>query len=88
MQSLWAPLLFAVPSFLAMLLMTHPWLEDPPGFVPVVRIVVAYAIPFGFGWLLFLNTDLLETSSGARLALRGWSRSGELRLSRLLFSFA
>ena len=66
-QSPWAPLIFAVPSFLAMLLMKRPWLEDPPSFVPVVRIVVAYAIPFAFGWLLFLNADLLET-----LSRRAW----------------
>jgi glucan biosynthesis protein C len=60
-QSLWAPLIFAVPSFLAMLLMKHPWLEDPPSFVPVARIVIAYAIPFAFGWLLYRNADLLDT---------------------------
>ena len=66
-QSLWAPLIFAVPSFLAMLLMKRPWLEDPPSFVPVARIVLAYAIPFAFGWLLYLNTDLLET-----LSRRAW----------------
>jgi glucans biosynthesis protein C len=66
-QSPWAPLIFAVPSFLAMLLMKHPWLEDPPSFVPVARIVAAYAIPFAFGLLLYLNTDLLET-----LSRRAW----------------
>lgn len=66
-QSLWAPLIFAVPSFLAMLLMKHPWLEDPPSFVPVARIVIAYAIPFAFGWLLYLNADLLDT-----LSRRAW----------------
>jgi glucans biosynthesis protein C len=66
-QSPWAPLIFAVPSFLAMLLMKRPWLEDPPSFVPAARIVLAYAIPFAFGWLLFLNADRLET-----LSRRAW----------------
>ena len=66
-QSLWAPLIFAVPSFLAMLLMKYPWLEDPPSFVPAPRIVIAYAIPFAFGWLLYLYADLLET-----LSRRAW----------------
>jgi glucans biosynthesis protein C len=66
-RSWWAPLIFAVPSFLAMLLMQRPWLEDPPSFVPAGRIVLAYAIPFAFGWLLYLNTDLLET-----LSRRAW----------------
>jgi peptidoglycan/LPS O-acetylase OafA/YrhL len=35
------------------------FLEDPPGFVPVPRIVLAYLVPFTFGWLLYLNRDLL-----------------------------
>jgi glucan biosynthesis protein C len=66
-QSPLAPLVFAVPSFLAMLLMQHPWLDDPPSFVPAARIVLAYAIPFAFGWLLYLSADLLET-----LSRRAW----------------
>jgi glucan biosynthesis protein C len=66
-QSGWAPVILAVPSFLAMLLMPNPWLDDPPSFVPVARIVIAYAIPFAFGWLLFLDADLLDT-----LRRRAW----------------
>jgi len=65
--SAWAPLLLAVPSFAAQLLMPNPWIEDPPGFIPVFRIVAVYAIPFTFGWLLFLNTDLLRV-----LIRRAW----------------
>ena len=67
MLSPWAPLVLAVPSFAAQLLMPNPWIEDPPGFMPVFRIVAVYAIPFAFGWLLFLNTDLL-----AVLIRRAW----------------
>src|SRR4029077_8479046 len=67
MLSPWAPLALAVPSFAAQLLMPNPWIEDPPGFMPVFRIVAVYAIPFAFGWLLFLNTDLL-----AVLIRRAW----------------
>ncbi len=67
MLSPWAPLALAVPSFAAQLLMPNPWIEDPPGFIPVFRIVAVYAIPFAFGWLLFLNTDLL-----AVLIRRAW----------------
>ena len=66
-QSPWAPLALAVPSFAAQLLMPNPWIEDPPGFIPVFRIVAVYAIPFAFGWLLFLQSDLLET-----IARRAW----------------
>jgi hypothetical protein len=66
-RSPWAPVAFAVPSFAAQLLMPNPWIADPPGFVPDVGIVVVYAIPFTFGWLLFLNLDLLEV-----LSRRAW----------------
>jgi glucans biosynthesis protein C len=66
-RSVWAPLPLGVLSFLALLPMTHSWLDDPPGFVPAVRLVVAYGIPFGFGWLLFANADLLDV-----IRRRGW----------------
>ncbi len=66
-QSPWAPLVLAVPSFAAQLLMPNPWIEDPPGFIPVFRIVAVYAVPFAFGWLLFLNSELLDV-----LIRRAW----------------
>ena len=66
-KSPWAPLALAVPSFAAQLLMPNPWIEDPPGFIPVFRIVAVYAIPFTFGWLLFLQKDLLDV-----LIRRAW----------------
>jgi glucan biosynthesis protein C len=66
-RSVWAPLPLGVLSFLALLPMTHSWLDDPPGFVPAVRLVIAYGIPFGFGWLLFANADLLDV-----IRRRGW----------------
>jgi len=67
MLSAWAPLVLAVPSFAAQLLMPNPWIEDPPGFIPVFRIVAVYAIPFAFGWLLFHSSDLLDV-----LIRRAW----------------
>jgi glucans biosynthesis protein C len=87
-QSVWAPLPLGVLSFLALLPMTHASLDDPPGFVPAARIVVAYAIPFGFGWLLFTNADLLDT-----LRRRGWLYTAIaaplcMLYLGLLFSFA
>src|SRR5262249_16279203 len=48
-----------------------PGSTTPPGFVPVPRIVIAYAIPFAFGWLLYVNADLI----GA-LRRRGWVYAG------------
>ncbi|HZQ00049.1 MAG TPA: acyltransferase family protein [Reyranella sp.] len=70
-RSPWAPLVLAVPSFAAQLLMPEPWIEDPPGFVPVFRITAVYAIPFAFGWLLFLRLDLLDV-----LSRRAWLYGG------------
>ena len=59
--------------------MPNPWIEDPPGFIPVFRIVAVYAIPFAFGWLLFLQSDLLETITRrawlVRRAARWWRAS-------------
>jgi glucan biosynthesis protein C len=65
--SYWGPLLFAVPSFFALLPMRLAGFDDPPDFVPAPRIVIAYAVPFAFGWLLYLNADLIGT-----LRRRGW----------------
>src|SRR5262249_32013277 len=67
----WAPLILAVPSFAAQLLMPNPWIEDPPRFIPVFRIVAVYAIPSAFGWLLFLQSDLVEV-----LVKRAWLYTG------------
>jgi peptidoglycan/LPS O-acetylase OafA/YrhL len=61
MLSAWAPLILAIPSFAAQLLMPNPWIEDPPGFVPVFGIVAVYTVPFAVGWLLFVESDLLDT---------------------------
>jgi len=65
--SAWAPLLLALPAALTLALMRHGFLEDPPGFVAVARIALAYLVPFTFGWLLYLNRDLL-----ASLERRAW----------------
>jgi glucan biosynthesis protein C len=69
-QSIAAPLPFALLSFLALLPMKYAGLDDPPSFVPATHIVVAYAIPFAFGWLLFANADLLDS-----LRRRAWLHS-------------
>jgi glucan biosynthesis protein C len=68
----WRALLFAIPSAGMLALMRGGFLEDPPGFVPVPRIVLAYLVPFAFGWLLFRNRDLLrglERGAWANVAL-------------------
>jgi len=59
-QSRSGPALFALPSFAALLPMRFVGFDDPSSFVPAPRIVLAYAIPFAFGWLLFRNLDLFD----------------------------
>lgn len=55
---------FAVPTFVTLLFMKSGVLDDPPSFVPVPRIVTAYLIFFGFGWMLYGSRDLLPVLSG------------------------
>jgi peptidoglycan/LPS O-acetylase OafA/YrhL len=55
----WKPLILAVPMFLALCLTTGGSLEDPPGFIPVLRILLPYTMTFAFGWFLYKNVDLL-----------------------------
>lgn len=71
LQSAWRPVIFAVPSFGVLCLMESGYLEDPPGFGPVPRLVLAYLVPFAFGWLLYLNRDLLPT-----FERRAWAHTG------------
>ena len=59
--SRWRAVLFAIPSAVALSSMPGGSLADPPGFLPAWRIVLAYLVPFSFGWLLYLNRDLLAT---------------------------
>jgi glucans biosynthesis protein C len=54
----YAPAIFAAFSWLPLVWMRGT-LKDPDGFVPEWRILVAYIVPFAFGWLLYHNRDLL-----------------------------
>lgn len=60
-QSSWRPVIFAIPTFLTLCLMSLGLLDTPHSFVPVPRIVLGYAVFFGFGWLVYSHTDLLPT---------------------------
>src|SRR5476649_347345 len=60
LQAVWAPLPMAVLTFLTLLPMTWAGLQDPPTFAPTPHILLAYAVPFYFGWLLYHARDLLE----------------------------
>jgi len=60
LQAVWAPLPMAVLTFLTLLPMRWAGLQDPPSFAPAPHILLAYAVPFFFGWLLYHARDLLE----------------------------
>ncbi len=61
-------LILAVPMFFALCLTRGGSLEDPPGFVPVFRILLPYILTFGFGWFLYKNVDLLDQ-------MKQWART-------------
>lgn len=54
----YAPAIFALFSWLPLAWM-HGTLKDCDGFVPEWRILIAYVVPFSFGWLLYHNRDVL-----------------------------
>lgn len=67
LQAVWAPLPMAALTFLTLLPMRWAGLQDPPSFAPAPHILLAYAVFFFFGWLLYLARDLLEV-----LTRRAW----------------
>ena len=58
LQRWYAPALCALFSLLPLKAM-HGGLKDCDGFTPELIILIAYVVPFGFGWLLYHNRDLL-----------------------------
>ena len=58
LQRSYAPVIFALFSWLPLTAMRGN-LKDCDGFVPELLILSAYVIPFGAGWLLYRNRDLL-----------------------------
>lgn len=61
MNSRWRPLLFCLPTALILYLLPP---TEQGGFVlfrPSVRVFFGYGVYFGFGWLLYLERDLLPS---------------------------
>lgn len=67
LRSLWAPLPLAILTYFTLLPMKWSGLQDPPSFAPAPHILLAYAVPFFFGWLLYHARDLLDV-----LSRRAW----------------
>jgi glucan biosynthesis protein C len=59
--SRWRAALFAIPTFATLAAMDWGVLDSPHAFVPVPRIVAAYAVFFFFGWALYFHRDLIPT---------------------------
>jgi glucan biosynthesis protein C len=53
------PCALAVMTFPTLCLMRDAAIDDPSGFAPEGRIVIAYLAFFAFGWLLWRNADVL-----------------------------
>jgi glucan biosynthesis protein C len=56
-----APFLLAVPTLATLLIMDYGLLDTTHSFLPEPRILLAYQVFFAFGWLLYRNSDLLDT---------------------------
>lgn len=57
--SRWAPCVLACGTGPVLLFMQEGAIDDPSGFAPEGRILLAYLVFFACGWLLWRNADLL-----------------------------
>ena len=56
----WRAAIFALPTLVTLAFMRDGLLDTPHSFVPEPRIVAAYTVFFGFGWVLYHHRDLLQ----------------------------
>jgi glucans biosynthesis protein C len=57
----WGPLAAGIITAVTLIPMTAPGLDTEPALLPPLRVLVAYGVFFGFGWLLFHHHHLLES---------------------------
>ena len=79
-NSRWRTLVLGGVLFPVLCLMQNGWLDDPQGFAPEGKIILAYLVFFGAGWLLYRQADLLPLlrgraaiASNLALGLVGWA---------------
>ena len=58
--SITGALVMSMITALTLLPMTVPGLDTPLAFVPPLRVLVAYAVFFAFGWLMYRRRDIIE----------------------------
>lgn len=61
LRNWWGPLAAGVITAVTLMPMTAPGLDTEPALLPPLRVLVAYGVFFGFGWLLFHHHDRLES---------------------------
>ena len=66
--SITGALVMSAITALTLLPMTVPGLDTPLAFVPPLRVLIAYAVFFCFGWLMYRRRDIIEPF-GARWKL-------------------
>ena len=66
--SWWGPFAAGIMTMLTLIPMSAPGLDTEPVLLPPLRVLAAYGVFFGFGWLLFRHHHLLE-SLGRRYTL-------------------
>lgn len=81
LASRWAPLVWAVPTFLTLLPSELGILDTPHNFSLNAHIVLAYAVYFSFGWGLFCHREALPV-----LRSFGWPQIA-LALVFIFFTF-
>ena len=57
----WGPLAAGIITALTLIPMTAPGLDTEPALLPPLRVLAAYGVFFGFGWLLYRHHDRLES---------------------------
>jgi len=57
----WGVAVMGAITAVSLIPMTAPGLDTEPALLPPVRVLAAYGIFFGFGWLLFRHHDLLPS---------------------------
>lgn len=77
------PVLFALPTALTLWPMAAGGFDTPMSFRPSPTILGAYAVFFGFGWLLYAHADLLST-----FPRHAWKQVGLAALLLPLHGFA
>jgi glucan biosynthesis protein C len=59
LSSRWRPIIFAVPTCIALHFLPYGILDRGSGFAVAPQVLAAYGVFFGFGWLLYRQSDLL-----------------------------